>query len=80
METTIHMDNAIRVLEADFSPDVIRRIEADLTLPNPRWEQVEKYKRGRRRNFQPELLTYFERESGVLILPRGYINHLLQRM
>ncbi len=80
METTIHMDNAIRVLEADLSPDVIRRIEADLTLPNPRWEQVEKYKRGRRRNFQPELLTYFERESGVLILPRGYINHLLQRI
>lgn len=80
METTIHMDNAIRVLEADLSPEAVKRIEADLTLTNPRWEQVEKYKRGRRRNFQPEMLTYFERNSGVLILPRGYINHLLNRM
>ncbi len=48
--------------------------------PNPKWEQVEKYKRSRRRNFQPEMLDYYERENGVLILPRGYINHLLSRM
>jgi superfamily II DNA or RNA helicase len=80
MEIMIHIDNALRVLEADLTPEAVKRIEADLTLPNPKWEQVEKYNRSRRRNFQPEMLDYFQRESGVLILPRGYINHLLSRI
>jgi superfamily II DNA or RNA helicase len=80
METMIHIDNALRVLESDLAPEVVKRIEADLTVPNPKWEQVERYNRSRRRNFQPEMLEYYQRESGVLILPRGYINHLLNRM
>lgn len=80
MEAVIHIDNAVRILEADLAPEVIKRIEADLTLPNPKWEQVEKYKRSRRRNFQPEMLDYYTRENGVLLLPRGYINHLLSRI
>ena len=80
METMIHVDNTLRVLEADLEPEAVKRIEADLTLPNPRWEQVERYKRSRRRNFQPEMLEFFERQSGVLLLPRGYINRLLNRI
>lgn len=80
MEITIHMDNAVRILEADLDPGVVKRIEADLTLPNPKWEQVEKYGRSRRRNFQPEMLSFFQRQNGVLILPRGYVNHLLNRI
>ncbi|MCK9263460.1 MAG: DEAD/DEAH box helicase [Desulfomonilia bacterium] len=80
MEITIHVDNAVRILEADLPPELIKRIEADLTLPNPRWEQVEKYSRSRRRNFQPEMLAYYQRHNGVLLLPRGYINHLLGRL
>ncbi|HNY66174.1 MAG TPA: DEAD/DEAH box helicase [Deltaproteobacteria bacterium] len=76
----IHIDNALRVLESDLAPETVKRIEADLTLPNPKWEQVERYNRSRRRNFQPEMLEFFQRESGVLLLPRGYINHLLNRM
>ncbi|HHO76317.1 MAG TPA: DEAD/DEAH box helicase [Deltaproteobacteria bacterium] len=76
MTVLIHIDNAIRILEADIPRDVARLIEADLTLPNPKWEQAELYSRSRRRNFQPEMLTYYHRDSGVLILPRGYINHL----
>ena len=80
MEITVHVDNAVRVLEADLPPETVKRIEADLTLPNPKWEQVEKYNRSRRRNFQPEMLAFFQRSNGVLILPRGYINHLLGRL
>jgi superfamily II DNA or RNA helicase len=76
MNAYIHVDNAIRIFEADLPGDIVKRIEADLTLPNPKWEQVELYSKSRRRNFQPETLTYYTRESGVLILPRGYINHL----
>ncbi len=76
MTALVHIDNAIRILEADLQKETVRQIEADLTLPNPRWEQVELYGRSRRRNVQPEMLTYYKRDSGVLILPRGYINHL----
>ncbi|NLW69219.1 MAG: hypothetical protein GXY28_15615, partial [Bacteriovoracaceae bacterium] len=67
MEITVHVDNAVRVLEADLPPETVKRIEADLTLPNPKWEQVEKYNRSRRRNFQPEMLAFFQRSNGVLI-------------
>ena len=35
MEITVHVDNAVRVLEADLPPETVKRIEADLTLPNP---------------------------------------------
>jgi superfamily II DNA or RNA helicase len=80
MEITVHVDNAVRILEADLPPEAVKRIEADLTLPNPKWEQVEKFNRSRRRNFQPEMLAFFRRQNGVLILPRGYINHLLGRL
>lgn len=76
MNILIHIDNALRIFEADLPEDVVKRITADLTLPNPKWEQVEMFSRSRRRNFQPEFLTYYHRQSGVLILPRGYINHL----
>jgi len=53
MNVLIHMDNAIRIFEADLPEQAVQAIEADLTLPNPRWEQVETYSRSRRRNFQP---------------------------
>ena len=72
----VHIDNYIRILESDIPLKTIKKIEADLTLPNPRWEQVENYGRGKRRNFQPEHLFFFWRKSGVLILPRGYISTL----
>ncbi|HDP24058.1 MAG TPA: DEAD/DEAH box helicase [Deltaproteobacteria bacterium] len=76
MTTLIHVDNAIRILEADLPRSTVARIEADLTLVNPKWEQVETYSRSRRRNFQPEFLTYYTRKNRVLILPRGYIHRL----
>ncbi len=76
MNAYIHIDNVIRIFEADLPKEAVTRITADLTLPNPKWEQVELYSRSRRRNVQPEVLKYYQRKSGVLILPRGYINHL----
>ena len=76
MKAYIHIDNVIRIFEADLPKEAVTRITADLTLPNPKWEQVELYSRSRRRNVQPEVLKYYQRKSGVLILPRGYINHL----
>ena len=76
MTAYIHIDNAIRIFEADLPQESVKRITADLTLPNPKWEQVELFSKSRRRNVQPEVLKYYQRKSGVLILPRGYINHL----
>ncbi len=76
MTAIIHIDNLIRIFEADLPREIVKRVESDLTLPNPKWEQVELYGRSRRRNFQPEMLTYYSRKNGVLFLPRGYINHL----
>jgi superfamily II DNA or RNA helicase len=80
MKTAIHVDSAIRIFEADLSEEVLHAIEADLTLPNPKWEQVETYSRSRRRNYQPEFLTYFLRKNNVLIMPRGYIHTLHYRL
>jgi len=76
MSLSIHVDSAIKIFEADLPKEVLHAIEADLTLPNPKWEQVETYSRSRRRNFQPEFITYFHRKNGVLIMPRGYIHTL----
>ncbi len=80
MNILIHMDNAIRIFEADLPEQAIAAIEADLTLPNPKWEQVETYSRSRRRNFQPELIRFYKRKNGVLIMPRGYIHTLRLRL
>ncbi len=80
MNILIHVDNLIRILEADLPEAVVQAIEADLTLPNPRWEQVETYSRSRRRNFQPEFIRYYKRKSGVLLMPRGYIHTLRHRL
>ena len=76
MNAHIHIDHVIRIFEADLPRETVTRIVADLTLANPKWEQVEMYSKSRRRNVQPEMLKYYKRKSGVLILPRGYINHL----
>lgn len=76
----VHIDNAIRIFEADLPDKVVKSIEDDLTLPNPKWEQVQTYNRSRRRNFQPEFLRYYRRKSGVLIMPRGYIHTLRNRL
>lgn len=80
MNVLVHVDNALKVFEADLPESVVQAIEADLTLPNPRWEQVQAYSRSRRRNFQPEFIRYYNRRSGVLIMPRGYIRTLGQRL
>ncbi len=80
MKIPIHIDNAIRIFEADLPEHAVQAIEADLTLPNPKWEQVETYSRSRRRNFQPEFIRFYKRKSGVLILPRGYIHTLRHRL
>ena len=80
MNILVHVDNLIRVLEADLPEAVVQAIEADLTLPNPKWEQVETYSRSRRRNFQPEFIRYYKRKSGVLLMPRGYIHTLRHRL
>jgi len=80
MNILVHVDNLIRILEADLSEAVVQAIEADLTLPNPKWEQVETYSRSRRRNFQPEFIRYYKRKSGVLLMPRGYIHTLRHRL
>jgi superfamily II DNA or RNA helicase len=80
MNVLVHMDNAIRIFEADLSEQAVQAIETDLTLPNPKWEQVETYNRSRRRNFQPEFIRFFKRKSGVLIMPRGYIHTLRFRL
>jgi superfamily II DNA or RNA helicase len=80
MNVLIHVDNAIRIFEADLPLEAVQAIEADLTLPNPKWEQVETYSRSRRRNFQPEFIRYYKRKSGVLLLPRGYIHTLRYRL
>ncbi|HPE46391.1 MAG TPA: hypothetical protein PK380_11035, partial [Deltaproteobacteria bacterium] len=61
MNILVHVDNLIRILEADLPEAVVQAIEADLTLPNPKWEQVETYSRSRRRNFQPEFIRYYKR-------------------
>jgi len=75
MTVNIHVDNAVRVLEADLPASVVPRIERHLTLLNPQWQKVERY--GRWKNTNPKYLTYYQRDSGVFILPRGYINGLL---
>ena len=80
MNILVHVDNLIRILEADLPEAVVQAIEADLTLPNPKWEQVETYSRSRRRNFQPEFIRYYKRKSGVLLMPRGYIHTLRHRL
>lgn len=80
MKILVHVDNLIRILEADLPEAVVQAIEADLTLPNPKWEQVETYSRSRRRNFQPEFIRYYKRKSGVLLMPRGYIHTLRHRL
>ncbi|MGD0819762.1 MAG: DEAD/DEAH box helicase [Desulfomonilia bacterium] len=80
MNVLIHVDNAIRIFEADLPLEAVQAIEADLTLPNPKWEQVETYSRSRRRNFQPEFIRYYKRKSGVLLMPRGYIHTLRSRL
>lgn len=80
MNILVHVDNLIRILEADLPEAVVQAIEADLTLPNPKWEQVETYSRSRRRNFQPEFIRYYKRKSGVLLMPRGYIRTLRHRL
>src|SRR5208337_5527677 len=80
MNVLIHVDNAIRIFEADLPEQAVQAIEADLTLPNPKWEQVETYSRSRRRNFQPEFIRYYKRKSGVLLMPRGYIHTLRYRL
>ena len=80
MNVLIHVDNAIRIFEADLPLEAVQAIEADLTLPNPKWEQVETYSRSRRRNFQPEFIRYYKRKSGVLLMPRGYIHTLRYRL
>ena len=80
MNVLIHVDNAIRIFEADLPLEAVQAIEADLTLPNPKWEQVETYSRSRRRNFQPEFIRYYKRKSGVLLMPRGYIHTLQYRL
>lgn len=80
MNVLIHVDNAIRIFEADLPLEAVQAIEADLTLPNPKWEQVETYSRSRRRNFQPEFVRYYKRKSGVLLMPRGYIHTLRSRL
>ncbi|MGO9145952.1 MAG: DEAD/DEAH box helicase [Desulfomonilia bacterium] len=80
MNVLIHVDNAIRIFEADLPLEAVQAIEADLTLPNPKWEQVETYNRSRRRNFQPEFIRYYKRKSGVLLMPRGYIHTLQYRL
>jgi superfamily II DNA or RNA helicase len=80
MKIAIHVDSAIRIFEADLPEEVLHAIEADLTLQNPKWEQVETYSRSRRRNYQPEFLTYFQRKNGVFIMPRGYIHTLHHRL
>ena len=80
MNVLIHVDNAIRIFEADLPLEAVQAIEADLTLPNPKWEQVETYNRSRRRNFQPEFIRYYNRKSGVLLMPRGYIHTLQYRL
>ena len=80
MNVLIHVDNAIRIFEADLPLEAVQAIEADLTLPNPKWEQVETYSRSRRRNFQPEFIRYYKRKSGVFLLPRGYIHTLRSRL
>jgi superfamily II DNA or RNA helicase len=80
MNVLVHVDNAIRIFEADLNERVVRDIEADLTLPNPRWEQVRTYGRGRRPNFQSEFLRYYRRRNGVLLMPRGYIHTLGLRL
>ncbi len=80
MNVLIHVDNAIRIFEADLPLEAVQAIEADLTLPNPKWEQVETYSRSRRRNFQPEFIRYYKRKSGVLLMPRGYIHTIRYRL
>lgn len=80
MGIAVHVDNLIRIFEADLPDVVVQAIEADLTLPNPRWEQVQTYSRSRRRNFQPEFVRYYRRSKGVLLMPRGYIHTLRHRL
>ncbi|HXK48157.1 MAG TPA: DEAD/DEAH box helicase [Deltaproteobacteria bacterium] len=80
MSVPVHVDNLIRVFEADLPESVVQAVEADLTLPNPKWEQVEAYGRSRRRNFQPEFIRYYKRRSGVLLMPRGYVHTLRHRL
>ncbi|HOJ15115.1 MAG TPA: DEAD/DEAH box helicase, partial [Deltaproteobacteria bacterium] len=80
MNVLVHIDNAVRIFEADLDEPTIMSIEADLTLPNPKWEQVQTYGRGRRPNFQSEFLRFYTRKNGVLIMPRGYIHTLRKRL
>jgi superfamily II DNA or RNA helicase len=80
MGVAVFVDNLIRIFEADLPEELVQAIEADLTLPNPRWEQVQTYSRSRRRNYQPEFVRYYRRSRGVLLMPRGYIHTLRHRL
>ena len=74
MSVRLHVDSALRLLEADLPDGLVPIIEHELTFINPRWEQVENY--GRWKNTQPQYLHFFTRQNGVLILPRGFISRL----
>ncbi len=74
----VHINNAVRVLKSDLDQQTLNCIHEDLSLINPRWQQQERY--GRWKNREPKYISCYENKDGVLILPRGYINDLLQHL
>ena len=74
----VHVDCQLKVLESDLTAAQLNSIEEDLRLENPRWHTQERF--GRWRNTEPRYLYYYERRSGVLLLPRGYTGRLLGQL
>jgi superfamily II DNA or RNA helicase len=67
------------IIEAEGLPqDLWRSIVRDLTLPNPEYVTLERL--GKWTGDTPDTVTLARQRGDVLLLPRGYIDTLLQRV
>ncbi|MGB9825499.1 MAG: DEAD/DEAH box helicase [Desulfofundulus sp.] len=59
-------------------PGFMDQIKSDMVLPNPAYEDAVKYDRSTRRIPKNIVLWEYDRNTGVLSLPRGYAGRLLK--
>jgi hypothetical protein len=69
----IVIDNKIQILDAPG--EFIATVKERLTFPNPKW--IENNKRGYWNGKTPKQLKCYEQIDNGLIIPRGFIRHLI---
>jgi hypothetical protein len=72
------MDIAVKnkIIIQDALGEFMPTVKARLTFPNPKW--IENDKRGYWNGKTPKQLKGFEQSQGGLLIPRGFIWHLLR--